>query len=94
MLPKSKDKDFLFETILSLKNLDDCYALFEDLCTIKEVEAMASRLQAAQMLIDGKTYEQVIQATDISSATLSRVSKCVHYGAGGYQKFLSKTNEK
>ncbi|MFA6889589.1 MAG: YerC/YecD family TrpR-related protein [Bacilli bacterium] len=93
MLPKTKDKDDLFKVILSLENIDECYAFFEDLCTINEVESMSGRLQAAKMLMDGKTYEQVIEATDISSATLSRVSKCVHYGAGGYQKVYPKIKD-
>jgi TrpR-related protein YerC/YecD len=60
------------------------------LCTIKEVEAMAQRLQAAKLLMENKTYETIIAQTDISSASLSRVSKCVHYGTGGYRSVLEK----
>lgn len=90
MLPKTNDKDFLFDAILSLENREECYAFFEDLCTIKEVEAMAQRFQAAKLLMENKTYETIIAQTDISSATLSRVSKCVHYGTGGYRSVLSK----
>ena len=63
--------------------------LFEDLCTTKEVEKMAERLYAAKLLMEGKTYNQVIAETDISSATLSRVSRCVQYGKG-YSKLLKK----
>jgi len=85
---KNKSNDFLFENILKLETLEDAYALFEDLCTIKEVEAMAQRIAAAKHLIDGKTYEQIIEATKISSTTLSRVSTCVRYGSGGYRKVL------
>lgn len=85
---KNKSNDFLFENILKLETLEDAYALFEDLCTIKEVEAMAQRIAAAKHLIDGKTYEQIIEETKISSTTLSRVSTCVRYGSGGYRKVL------
>lgn len=85
---KNKSNDFLFENILKLESLEDAYAFFEDLCTIKEVEAMAQRIAAAKLLIDGKTYEQIIESTKISSTTLSRVSTCVRYGSGGYSKVL------
>ncbi|MBR5498195.1 MAG: TrpR-related protein YerC/YecD [Clostridia bacterium] len=77
----------LYELIASMESADDCRALFGDLCTIKEIEQMAQRVRAAKLLIDGKTYNQVIEETDISSATLSRVSRCVQYG-DGYSKFL------
>lgn len=84
----------LFEVIASLKNADDCRALFSDMCTNTEIEQMAQRLQAAKLLLEGKTYNQVIEETDISSATLSRVSRCVRYG-GGYAKILKRAeNEK
>lgn len=83
-----KTVDELFELILSLNTVEDCRLLFEDLCTFKEVEQMAQRVKAARLLIEGKTYSQVIEETDISSATLSRVSRCVQYG-GGYAKFLT-----
>ncbi len=76
-----------YNLISSLKTPEDCALLFEDLCTYKEVEQMAQRLYAAKLLTQGKTYEEVIKETDISSATLSRVSKCVKYGKG-YNKLL------
>jgi len=79
--------DALYQLILRLEDLDDCKALFEDLCTYKELEKMAERVCAAKLLMEGKTYNQVIAETDISSATLSRVSRCVQYGKG-YSKFL------
>ena len=77
----------LYRLILSLKTVEDCRALFDDLCTVKEIEKMAERVFAARLLMEGKTYNQVIAQTDISSATLSRVSRCVQYGQG-YSKFL------
>ena len=77
----------LFELILSLDNVEDCRALFEDLCTRKELAKMAERIFAAKLLMAGNTYNQVMAQTDMSSATLSRVSQCVQYGRG-YSKLL------
>lgn len=84
-----KDDEFnaLYDAILKLQTIDDCRDFFEDLCTVREVEQMAQRVAAAKLLLKGETYETVIKETDISSATLSRVSKCVKYGKG-YKKFL------
>ncbi len=79
----------LYELIVSLDNIQDCRALFEDLCTRKELEKMAERVYAARLLLEGNTYNQVISQTDISSATLSRVSRCVQYGQG-YSKLLKE----
>lgn len=79
----------LFQVIAKLDNAEDCELLFEDLCTKKEVEKMAERLYAAKLLMEGKTYNQVIAETDISSATLSRISRCVQYGEG-YTKVLKE----
>ena len=89
----SEDKiDHLYEIILKLNSVEDCRMLFEDLCTIQEIEKMAERVEAAELLIEGNTYSEVIQKTEISSATLSRVSKCVQYGQG-YQKFLKNKED-
>ena len=82
-----KDIDNLFEVIIGANNLKDCKTLFEDLCTDKEIEQMAQRVKAAKLLMDGNTYNQVIALTDISSATLCRVSRCVQYGKG-YKNFV------
>ena len=79
----------LYRLILSLEKPEDCQALFEDLCTRKELEKMAERVHAAKLLMEGKTYSQVIAQTDISSATLSRISQCVQYGKG-YSRLLRK----
>ena len=79
--------DALFQLILQLDNMEDCRALFDDLCTRKELEKMAERIYAAKLLLEGNTYNQVIAQADISSATLSRVSRCVQYG-NGYRKLL------
>ncbi len=80
----------LFDTILQLKTQEDCAAFFADLCTEKEVENMAERLAAARLLLEGKTYLQVIEEVDISSATLSRVSRCVRRGTGYRRMVLPK----
>ena len=84
---KSKKISALFELIASITDPDDCQALFQDLCTAKEIENMAERVFAARLLIEGKTYNQIMEVADISSATLSRVSRCVQYG-DGYSKLL------
>ena len=77
----------LFETILKLKTIEDCKIFFDDLCTYKELDSMSGRIKAAKLLMKGETYDKIIKETEISSATLSRVNKCVKYGEG-YKKFL------
>lgn len=77
----------LYELFVSLETVEDCENLLEDLCTKKEVEQMAERIRAAKLLLQGKTYQEVINSTSISSATLSRISRCVQYGKG-YSKLL------
>ena len=72
----------LYELIASLSTAEECKELFEDLCTYKEIDSMAQRLESAKLLLNGETYEKIIEKTGISSATLSRVSKCVKYGKG------------
>ena len=79
----------LFEVITQLRSVEDCQALFDDLCTVKEIENMAERCFAAKLLLEGNTYSQVMAQADISSATLSRVSRCVQYG-NGYAKVLKE----
>ena len=86
-LDKSQKIDALFELIASITDPEDCKALFQDLCTAKEIENMAERVFAARLLLEGKTYNQIMEVADISSATLSRVSRCVQYG-DGYSKLL------
>ena len=77
----------LYRIISQLNTPEECQLLFDDLCTHKEIEKMAERIYAAKLLMEGKTYNQVIAETDISSATLSRVSRCVQYGKG-YRNLL------
>ncbi len=86
---KQEKIEALYELLAKIDNAEDCRALFEDLCTVKEIENMAERIYAAKLLMDGNTYNQIIAQSDISSATLSRVSRCVQYGKG-YSKLLKK----
>lgn len=79
----------LFRLIADMKTEEECRALFSDLCTEKEIEKMAERVYAARLLMEGKTYNQVMAQSNISSATLSRVSRSVQYGQG-YSRFLKK----
>ncbi|MBR6737982.1 MAG: TrpR-related protein YerC/YecD [Clostridia bacterium] len=81
----------LYSTILKLNTVEECKAFLEDLCTHKEIEQMAQRITAAKCLLAGETYESVIKKTDISSATLSKVSKAIKYGKG-YKSVLTNEN--
>ena len=87
-----QDLTELYKVITSLNSVEECKKFFADLCTFKEVEQMAQRISAAKLILNGATYEEVISKTEISSATLSRVSKAVKYG-NGYKSVLTK-NEK
>lgn len=86
-MDKQERMEALFALIASIDNATDCRLLFEDMCTRKELENMAERCFAAALLLQGDTYNQVMAQSDISSATLSRVSRCVQYGSG-YTRLL------
>ena len=86
----NKDMDFLYRGILSLQTREECYAFFEDICTIKELQAMAQRFRVAQRLRENKNYQQIQADTGASSATISRVNKCLLYGSGGYATALER----
>ena len=87
---KKNNYSELFAEILKLETLEECEKFFDDLCTINELEAMLQRIKAAKMLLEDKTFQEVINETKISSATLARVSKCIKYGDGGYKDILTK----
>ena len=89
----NKDMDYLYRGILSLQTREECYAFFEDICTIKELQAMAQRFRVAQMLRDNRNYQQIQADTGASSATISRVNKCLLYGSGGYATALDRMAE-
>ena len=80
----------LYDALVKIQTAEEAEKFLDDLCTIKELEAMSQRLRAAKMLLAGKTYNEIVDETEISSATLARVSKCVRYGDGGYKTVLEK----
>ena len=90
---RSKETDRLFAAILSLKSPEECYALFTDMCTVKEVQAMSQCLEVASQLASGKNYNTVSVDTGASSATISRVNRCLQYGEGGYRLVISRLEE-
>ena len=85
--------DRLFEVILQLKDMDECHKFFEDICTIKEVQDMAQRLDAAVLLDEGAGYQAISEQVGISTATISRVSRCLNYGSGGYRMAIDRLKE-
>ena len=90
--PKLKDSltDQLFRAILSLKTEEECYQFFEDICTIGEIKALAQRLEVARMVQAGYIYDDIVAKTGASTATISRVKRCLLYGADGYKIVLSR----
>ncbi len=90
---RSEEMNKLFETILKLDNIEECYSFFEDICTIKEMQDMAQRLSVAVLLDKGENYQKISQDVSVSTATISRVSKCLRYGSGGYRLALDKMKQ-
>jgi TrpR-related protein YerC/YecD len=86
--------DKLFEAMLLLKNVDECYNFFEDICTVSEIKAMSQRLEVAKMLKIGNTYTDISGKTGVSTATISRVNRCLNYGADGYKIILDRLERK
>ena len=82
--------DRLFEAILNLGSKEECYAFFEDLCTIKEIQDMSQRMDTAVLLAEGLSYQKIAEQVEVSSATICRVSKCLNYGSGGYRSAIEK----
>jgi TrpR-related protein YerC/YecD len=96
MKSKIRDEklDFLFRAILTLETLEDCYNFFEDLCTVSELQEMSRRMQAAKMLSENYIYSEIAQQTGLSTATISRVNRCLKYGNDGYINVLSKLEKR
>lgn len=90
--PKLKDEltDQLFQAILLIQNQEECYQFFEDICTVSELKAMAQRLEVARMLKEGRIYDDIVERTGASTATISRVKRCLFYGADGYRNILER----
>lgn len=86
--------DNLFEAVLKLKDIEECRKFFEDVCTIKELQDVAQRLEVAKLLSEGKNYQEVCRLTGASTATISRVNKCLLYGRGGYKTVLDCGDKK
>ena len=91
---RTQDTDELFEAIMALESLEECYEFFEDACTIKEILDIAQRLKIAKMLKAGVNYATISKETGVSTATISRVSKCIEYGNGGYNKAIERAEKR
>jgi len=87
---RNETVDRLFEAILGLETIDDCYRFFEDICTIRELRDISQRLSIAELLNQGMNYQSIARRVDASSATISRVNRCLLYGSGGYRAAISK----
>ena len=91
---KREDIDELFQAILLLENEEDCYRFFEDICTINELHSIAQRLQVAKLLSEKKTYSEIEELTKASTATISRINKCLTYGSDGYKRILERMQDR
>ena len=89
---KSADVNNLFHAILSLKDLNECYDLFEDLCTVNELKSISQRIVVAKMLREKKVYSDIVDETGASTATVSRVNRSLQYGCGGYDLVFDRMN--
>ena len=87
---KNEYTDLFFRAVLGLENVGECYDFFEDLCTVSELQAMAQRFHVARLLSEGKTYQEISSETGASTATISRINKCLEYGSDGYRTALEK----
>ena len=92
--PKKPRNPKMYEAILSLKNVDECMAFFDDLCTVTELMALEQRYQVAACLNEGMIYNDILAETGASSATISRVNRSLQYGKGGYQTVFDRLKEK
>ena len=90
---KEMNVELLFEAILRLKNLEECYNFFDDLCTVQELKALTQRLQVAAMLSEGKVYSDIVAKTGASTATISRVNRSLNYGSDGYKVIFERLNK-
>ena len=90
----NSETEALFDAILSLDTKEDCYRFFEDICTIKEIRDIAQRLEVARLLSEGETVASIAQKTGASTTTVSRVNRCLNYGAGGYQLIFKNNSDK
>jgi TrpR-related protein YerC/YecD len=89
---RGKALDQLFESVLSLKDMEECYRFFDDLCTMNEIQSLAQRLEVARMLREGKTYHKIESETGASTATISRVKRCLNFGNDAYAMVLDRVH--
>ena len=90
---KDPNVDFLFKAILELKNMDECYDFFEDLCTVTELKALSQRIVVAKMLSEKQVYSEIVNKTGASTATISRVNRSLNYGCDGYEKIFERIDK-
>jgi len=90
---RGKELDQLFKSILSLESLEECYLFFDDLCTVNEIQSLSQRLEVARMLREGNTYHMIEKETGASTATISRVKRCLNYGNDAYEMALDRIKE-
>ena len=90
----NKNINFLFESILELENIDECYDFFEDLCTVQELKTMSQRIAVAKMLSEKSVYTDIVNHTGASTATISRVNRSLQYGCDGYDRIFARLKEK
>ena len=90
---ESESLNQLFDAIVSLKSREECSKFFEDICTVKEILDLAQRLDVAVLLNQGTSYQAIAQQINVSTATISRVSRCLNYGSGGYRLVLERMEE-
>ena len=90
----NEETELLFDAVLSLETKEECYRFFEDICTINEMQSIAQRYYIAKLLFEDKTYQEIEDITKASTATISRINKCLRYGADGYQTTLKRNMKK
>ncbi len=90
---KSQDLDGLFGAVLKLESLEECYMFFEDICTISELHSISQRMKVASLLKEHHTCNDISKTTGASTATISRVNRCLNYGAGGYDLVIDRQKE-
>ncbi|MDA3130395.1 YerC/YecD family TrpR-related protein [Aliibacillus thermotolerans] len=91
---RGRETDQLFQAILSLETIEECYQFFDDLCTVNEIQSLSQRLEVARMLEEGYTYQKIEMETGASTATISRVKRCLNYGNDSYQMALARIKNK
>ena len=91
---KNENMDFLFDCILSLQSMEECYDFFEDLCTVNELHAISQRIVVARMLSEKRVYSDIVKDTGASTATISRVNRSLQFGCNGYEKLFERVAQK